>query len=79
MCAAVCPSGALHYGRRDEVERLRPGSRTVNEFHFGNQRITTKVNTMVPRERPVEHVDVTAAMHNRPVGLPISLNLWEGP
>ena len=75
MCAAVCPSGALHYGTREEIERLRPQSRPVNQFQFGEQRITTKVNMMTPRRSPVEQIDVTSAMHERPTAGPVMLNL----
>jgi Fe-S-cluster-containing dehydrogenase component len=75
MCAAVCPSGALYYGTREEVAQLRTRSRPVNEFQFGNQRITTKVNMLVPREQPMNHVDITAAMHDRPADALISLNI----
>jgi Fe-S-cluster-containing dehydrogenase component len=75
MCAAVCPSGALFYGTREEVERQRKRSRPVNEFHFGRQTIRTKVNMMVPKHSPVERVDVTAAMHEPLVGRPIALTL----
>jgi Fe-S-cluster-containing dehydrogenase component len=76
MCATVCPSGALYYGPREEVERLRTSSRPVNQFQFGRQRVTTKVNMMVPRDGAAEHVDVTAAMHDPPVGRSITLTLW---
>jgi Fe-S-cluster-containing dehydrogenase component len=75
MCAAVCPSGALHYVTREEMEKLRPRSRPVNQFQFGEQRITTKVQMMAPRESPVENIDVTAAMHDRPAVGPMMLNL----
>ncbi len=68
MCAAVCPSQALFFGTRTEVERLRPGSRPVNAFQFGGQTIRTKVNLMVPKQAPVERVDVLAALHAAPVG-----------
>jgi Fe-S-cluster-containing dehydrogenase component len=63
MCASVCPSQALFFGTRDEVEKLRPRSRPINRFQFGNQTITTKVNMMVPKDSPVEQLDVTAALH----------------
>jgi Fe-S-cluster-containing dehydrogenase component len=63
MCASVCPSQALFFGTREEIEKLRPRSLPVNTFRFGAQTITTKVKMMAPREAPVEHVDVTAAMH----------------
>jgi Fe-S-cluster-containing dehydrogenase component len=68
MCASVCPSQALHYGTRAEVERLRPLSRPTNAFQFGAQRITTQVNMMVPVAEPLNHVDVTAAMYEPTVG-----------
>lgn len=75
MCATVCPSGALTYAPREEVERLRRRSRAVNTFRFGRQSITTKVNMMVPRAGVAEQVDVTAAMHEPPPGRTISLTL----
>lgn len=63
MCASVCPSQALFFGTREEIEKLRPRSRPINRFQFGNQTITTKVNMMVPKSPSVEQVDVTSAMH----------------
>jgi Fe-S-cluster-containing dehydrogenase component len=75
MCAAVCPSGALFYDTREEIERQRKRSRPVNEFQFGRQTIRTKVNMMLPKQSTVERVDVTAAMHEPPTGRPIALNL----
>jgi Fe-S-cluster-containing dehydrogenase component len=75
MCATVCPSQALYYGPREEVERLRKRSRPVNQFQFGRQMIRTKVNMMAPRDSTVEQVDVTAAMHEPPTGRLISLNV----
>src|SRR6516165_4364564 len=75
MCATVCPSGALFYGTREEIERQRKRSRPVNEFQFGLQTIRTKVNMMVPKHSSVEKVDVTAAMHEPPTGRSITLSL----
>jgi len=63
MCASVCPSQALFFGTREEIERLRPRSRPLNRFQFGHQLITTKVNMMVPEMTPQNRIDVTAAMH----------------
>jgi Fe-S-cluster-containing dehydrogenase component len=67
MCAAVCPSQALFFGTREQIEQLRPLSAPVNSFKFGNQVITTRVFTMVPRgvaaRAPL--VDVTDAMEER--------------
>jgi Fe-S-cluster-containing dehydrogenase component len=67
MCAAVCPSQALFFGTRAEIERLRPSSRPINAFQFGEQLIRTKVNLMVPKQAPVERVDVLAALHTEPM------------
>jgi Fe-S-cluster-containing dehydrogenase component len=62
MCATVCPSQALFFGTREQIEQLRPRSRPINEFHFGGQTIHTKVRMMVPRASTATHIDVTAAM-----------------
>src|SRR4026208_440584 len=35
MCASVCPSGALYFGPREEIEHLRPRSEPTNVFRFG--------------------------------------------
>jgi Fe-S-cluster-containing dehydrogenase component len=75
MCATVCPSQALFFGTRDEIERIRPQSRPMNAFKFGRQRITTKVNMMVPRKSPVTHVDVLSAMHADSPGRRVSLTV----
>ena len=75
MCATVCPSGALFYGSREEVEQTRRRSRPLNDFRFGQQTIRTKVNLMVPARSPVAELDVTAAMHEPPPGRTIALNL----
>ena len=62
MCATVCPSQALFFGTREEIERLRPRSRPVNEFRFGTQMIHTRVHMMVPREATVTYIDVADSM-----------------
>ena len=64
MCASVCPSGALAYGTREEITAQRQRSQPINQFQFGQQTITTKVNMMVPRDQGVEHVDVLSAMND---------------
>ena len=35
MCATVCPSQALFFGTREQIEQLRPLSTPVNRFQFG--------------------------------------------
>jgi Fe-S-cluster-containing dehydrogenase component len=68
MCASVCPSQALFFGTRAEVERLRPNSRVLNTFQFGNQTITTKVNMLVPGRTTAEVLDVVAAIAEPAIG-----------
>lgn len=75
MCAAVCPSGALFYGTREEIEQLRPRSQAVKKFQFGGQTITTKVNLMTPKVASAEYVDVTAAMNEEAMGKEITFNI----
>jgi Fe-S-cluster-containing dehydrogenase component len=75
MCATVCPSQALFFGTRAEIERLRPRSRPINTFQFGAQTITTKVNMMVPKHKVIELIDVTAAGHERVIGQSVTDDL----
>ncbi len=63
MCASVCPSQALFFGTRAEIERLRPNSRAISTFQFGNQQIRTKVNLMVPKTSPVHRLDLLGALN----------------
>ena len=67
MCATVCPSQALFFGTREQIETLRPRSIPTNRFRFGRQTITTGVLVMVPRDgerAPI--LDVTSAMELEP-------------
>jgi len=77
MCASVCPSQALFFGTREEVESLRLRSRPVNHFKFGNQEISTKVSMLVPRETQAEYLDVTSAMNEKTSGQVVFLNMFE--
>ena len=81
MCASVCPSQALFFRTREEIEAARPQSAPIDRFQFGNQTITTKVKMMGPRSvagaRP-EHLDVTAALDPNPPGRSISLGVLNG-
>jgi len=77
MCTTVCPSQALFFGTREEIETLRPRSRPINAFQFGRQTITTKVNIMVPRAGTVQNLDVMAAMHEASPGRRVTLNLLD--
>jgi Fe-S-cluster-containing dehydrogenase component len=77
MCASVCPSQALFFGTREEIEQLRPRSRPINNFQFGQQNISTKVNMMVPREATTEYLDVAAALEEHTSGQVMLLNIFE--
>lgn len=83
MCASVCPSQALFFGTREELAELRPNSRPVNSFQFGQQTITTKVNMLIPKNDPINLVDVAQAMFNTPAPQemdddPLLANLYVG-
>jgi Fe-S-cluster-containing dehydrogenase component len=74
MCASVCPSGALFFGTRPQIEQLRPRGTAVNQFQFGKQTIATKVNMMVPKKSArAEYIDVAAALNDG--GRAISLDI----
>jgi Fe-S-cluster-containing dehydrogenase component len=75
MCATVCPSQALFFGTREEIERLRPRSQPINQFRFGRQTITTKVSLMTPKTARVEYLDVTAVMNEQAIGKRIEFNI----
>ena len=49
MCATVCPSQALAFTTREEIERTRAGT-AINEWRFGDEIVKTKVHVMVPSE-----------------------------
>jgi Fe-S-cluster-containing dehydrogenase component len=66
MCATVCPSQALFYGTREQLETLRPQSVATNRFQFGAQTITTRVQVLLPRRRAPQYLDVTAALDEQP-------------
>lgn len=76
MCAAVCPSQALFFGTREQIRQIRPMSMPTNRFRFGNQTVTTRVSVMVPRGPSApQHVDVTAAMDEKPLPRAVSLRV----
>ncbi len=67
MCATVCPSQALAYVRPEDIARDRR-DKPVNEFVFGNARVSTKVFMMAPAGRDEIALDVTDYMwHGEPV------------
>jgi hypothetical protein len=61
MCATVCPSQALAYLPREQIERSRR-EKPTNTFFFGKQEVRTKVFMMIPPERDALSVDVVDYM-----------------
>jgi Fe-S-cluster-containing dehydrogenase component len=59
MCATVCPSGALFFGTRAEVERKRR-ERPMNVFSFGGVEVKTRVAWMLPGESERAELDLAA-------------------
>ncbi|MGH7341082.1 MAG: 4Fe-4S dicluster domain-containing protein [Candidatus Rokuibacteriota bacterium] len=57
MCVTVCPSGALHFGPRREIEALRR-ERPVDRFRFGPQEVRTKVQLLLPAGAEALDMDV---------------------
>jgi Fe-S-cluster-containing dehydrogenase component len=78
MCASVCPSQALFFGTREELELARPRSAPIDRFRFGEQTITTKVKMMVPKSAHPEHLDVTAALDPDPPARTFRLGVLNG-
>jgi Fe-S-cluster-containing dehydrogenase component len=75
MCATVCPSQALFFGTKEQIEELRPRSRPVNEFKFGREVVRTKVLMMVSTIVTTEQIDVTAAMDATSTARSVRLNV----
>jgi Fe-S-cluster-containing dehydrogenase component len=77
LCATVCPSQALFFGTREQIDALRPLSTPINSFRFGAQTITTQVFLMVPRALTARdsYVDVVAAMDEQPRNRGVSLKV----
>lgn len=81
MCATVCPSQALFFGTREQIDQLRPLSEPINRFQFGNQTISTRVFVMAPKQiaRVQPHLDVTAAMDESPQSRAVLLKVVADP
>lgn len=60
MCATVCPSQALAYVKPDEIASRREVAENI--FVFGNQRVKTRVNMMVPPGTGSVSIDVADYM-----------------
>jgi Fe-S-cluster-containing dehydrogenase component len=68
MCASVCPTGALAFGRYEQIVPTRR-TKPINVHVFGDQRVQTKVYLMLPTDREEVVVDGCGVFEGR-VGLP---------
>jgi Fe-S-cluster-containing dehydrogenase component len=75
MCATVCPSGALFYGTREEVEDVRR-ARPLNEFRFGEELVRTRNHVMVPAATEVMRVGSDRAAPRSPAERHLEEALW---
>jgi Fe-S-cluster-containing dehydrogenase component len=57
MCATVCPSQALAFTTREEIERTRRGT-IVDRWVFGDEVVQTKVMVVVPEGTREVRVDL---------------------
>jgi hypothetical protein len=64
MCASVCPTGALSFGRYEQIVPLRR-TKPVNVHVFGNQRVETKVYLMLPTDADEVKVDGCGVFEGR--------------
>lgn len=58
MCATVCPSEALYFGTMDSIREKR-NEEPVNEFHFGQQVVKTKVYMMTKKASDPIKMDIS--------------------
>lgn len=56
MCASVCPTGAISFGKYEQIVPLRR-TKPVNVHVFGNQKVETKVFLMLPTDADEVNVD----------------------
>ena len=56
MCASVCPTGAITFGKYEDIVPLRR-TKPVNAHVFGNQKVETKVYLMLPTDADFVSVD----------------------
>lgn len=57
MCATVCPSEAIFFGPKSEIEARRK-NKANNKFRFGQQEITTKVYIMMDASDETVEMDI---------------------
>ena len=69
MCATVCPSQALAFTTREEIERTRRG-RIIDRWVFGDEVVRTKVLVVVPEGAREVRVDLVQLGRRAPRAAP---------
>jgi Fe-S-cluster-containing dehydrogenase component len=64
MCASVCPTGAISFGKYEQIVPLRR-TKPVNVHVFGNQHVETKVYLMLPTDADQVTVDGCGVFEGR--------------
>lgn len=64
MCASVCPTSAIAFGKYEDIVPLRR-TKPVNAHVFGNQTVETKVYLMLPTEANEVEVDGCGVFEGR--------------
>ena len=64
MCASVCPTGAITFGKYEDVVPIRR-TKPVNTHVFGNQKVETKVYMMLPTDAEEIRVDGAGILQTR--------------
>lgn len=64
MCASVCPTGAISFGKYEQIVPLRR-TKPVNAHVFGNQKVETKVYLMLPTDETEVKVDGCGVFEGR--------------
>lgn len=75
MCAAVCPSGALYFGTRQEIEAAR-ASRAANLFGLAGVAVQTRNYVMVPSAVDRLRIDLGSTRTASPAELQLEEALW---
>ena len=75
MCASVCPTGAITFGKYEDIVPLRR-TKPVNAHVFGNQKVETKVYLMLPTDAEEVEVDGCGVFEGRVIPEKSATESW---
>jgi Fe-S-cluster-containing dehydrogenase component len=75
MCASVCPTGALAFGKYEDIVPLRR-TKPVNVHVFGNQSVETRVYMMLPTDSDQVEVDGCGVFEGRLTAVDAENSSW---